>query len=390
MRLRLLYLWYNVLRNPLRSLLTCAAVALPVMILVLSASVIDGIERFLDNAAARLRLAVTHKVSIVNLLPVGHGPKMQSLDPSRERLLAVCGMRFIGGRVEDDPRNLSTLAAQHDTFPIAFDEYLTDPAEREAWLRDRQAIIVGSATARQFGWEVGDRITIRPSLPPYTPMEFHVVSTAEGVADPVTNWCRLDYLQEELKRFGGTESLVSFYFVKCATKADLDHFRREIDAMFAGSLDETFTQDEKSFMNQFISQQFNLPRNLSILAAVTVFVAVMAAANTMNMNFRDRINEFATLKALGFGGRLVFSMIQIESLLLCTLGGLIGAAAPFIAFTYTPLRNFTVPLIQQLQVRPEVCLQAIGIALAVGLLAGVAPAFMALRLKVVAALRALE
>jgi putative ABC transport system permease protein len=390
MPLRIEYLLRNLGRNPLRTTLTCAAVAFPVAIFVLSVAVIDGIERFLDNSATQLRLAVTHKTSIVNPLPSGHRTRIESLDPSRQRLIAVCGMRFIGGRVEDDPRPLSTLAVDHDTFPAAFPEYLTDPAEREQWERDRRAIIVGSSTARQFHWKVGDIITIRPSLPPYTPMEFKVVSTAEGAADPVTNWCRLDYLRERLRSFGFAEDWISFIFIKCASPQDRDHFRAAIDQMFAGSPDETFTQDEKSFMNQFITQQFNLPRNLSILAAVTIFVAVMAAANTMNMNFRDRLSEFAALKALGFGGRLLCGLIQVESLLVCVLGGLIGALGPFIAFTYTPLRNLTVPLIQSLDVRPEVCARAILMAAGIGLLAALVPSWMALRLRVVTALRSLE
>src|SRR5947208_15321918 len=111
--------------------------------------------------------------------------------------------------------------------------------------------------------------------------------------------------------------MVAFYFVKCASKEDLDYYRTAIDKEFAQSPDETKTQDEKSFMNEFVTQQFNLPRNLMILASVTVFVAIMAAANTMSMNFRDRLNEFATLKSLGFSRSFAMMLIGSESLLLC-------------------------------------------------------------------------
>ena len=43
----------------------CAAVALPIMIYVLSTAVIDGLHQYLDNAAKQLRLVVIHKASIV-------------------------------------------------------------------------------------------------------------------------------------------------------------------------------------------------------------------------------------------------------------------------------------------------------------------------------------
>lgn len=390
MNLKLLYLFRNLTRNPLRSVLTAAAVALPIVIFVMSVGVIDGIDRFLDNSVAQLRLAVTQKSSIVNPLPSGHRAKIESLDPTRRRLVSVCGLRWIGGRIENDNRLLSTLGASPDSFPATFPEYLRKPEELAAWQRDRQAIIVGRATAVQFGWKVGDRITILPSVPPYAPMQFHIVSTAEEATDAVSLFCRLDYVEEVIKENGWMEGIVSFYFVKCATRQDLDRFRVEIDALFAKSPDETLTQDEKAFMNQFITQQFNLPRNLSILAAVTVFVAVMAAMNTMSMSFRDRLSEYAALKALGFRAGMVLLMVQSESLLLCGLGGAVGAAIPFIAFNYWPLADYTVPLIQTLEIHPWVCLQAGGISLVIGLLAAVWPSWAAARLRVVDALRRLE
>jgi putative ABC transport system permease protein len=388
--LRLIYLHRNLTRHPLRTVLTCAAVALPIVIFVLSTAVVDGIGRFLDNSAKQLRLAVTHKASIVNPLPVSYRAKIESLDPTRQRITSVCGMRWIGGQIENDPRPLSTLAVDPDTFLATFPEYELSPAEHEAWVRDRQAIIVGRGTAGHFGWKAGDRITINPSLPPYTPMEFHVVSTAQKAEDPVTLICRLDYLEEEIKKGNYLEGIASFFFVKCATKADVDAFGPAIDALFANSPDETKTQDEKAFMNEFVTQQFNLPRNLTILAAVTVFVAIMAAANTMSMNFRDRLNEYATLKSLGFKGSFALALIQSESLTLCLAGGLTGALLPYLAFKYTPLKDFTVPLIQHLDIRPEVCGQALGISLAIGLIAGLWPAWLAARMRAVEALRSLE
>ncbi len=395
--LRLVYLYRNLTRNMLRTALTCAAVALPIVIFVLSAAVIDGLNRYLGNAAKQLRLVVTHRASIINPLPKGYRTKIESLDPTGTRIKAVCGMRWIGGKIENTPQPLSTLAVQHDTYVATFpDERLTDE-EIEAWNRDRRAIIIGRATARQFGWKKGDRITIHPSVPPYSPMEFNVISTAPDAADDVTLFCRLDYVEEEIKsrisvvlEGWNPDGWLSFLFVKCDTKQDLDHYRIAIDELFAHSPDETKTQDEKSFMSDFINQLFNLPRNVKILAAVTIFVAVMAAANTMSMNIRDRLNEVATLKSLGFGGGVVFGLIQVESLALCAAGGIVGAAIPYVAFMHTPLRNYQVPLIQTLDVRPIVCGESLLIAIGIGVLAAIWPAWSAARLHVVEALRNLE
>ena len=388
MKLQLLYLGRNLTRNPLRTVLTCAAVALPIVIFVLSRAVIEGIDRFLDNSTQQLRLVVTQKASIVNPLPAGHRTRIEALD--RSRPVSVCGMRWRGGRVPTGSQQLSTIAADADTFPSTYPEYLQQPGELEAWQRDHQAIIVGRGTAQQFGWKVGDRITIQPSVPPYTQMQFHVISTAQGVTDPVTLFCRRDYLEEELKKLRFKENMDSFFFVKCRSPADLEYYRTAIDNLFANSPDETRTEDEKTFMSEYIAQQFDLPPKLAILSAITVFVAVLAAANTMSMNFRDRLSEFAALKSVGFGGRLVCAIIQSESLLVCAVGGLLGGLAPYVAFTHTPLRDYPVPVIQHLDIPPMVCLQALGIALVIGLLAAAWPSWTAVRMKPVDAFRALE
>jgi putative ABC transport system permease protein len=110
----------------------------------------------------------------------------------------------------------------------------------------------------------------------------------------------------------------------------------------------------------------------------------------MSMNFRDRMNELATLKSMGFGGGFVFGLIQLESMCLCLIGGVIGALGPYAAFNWTPLRDFTVPIILHLDIRPVVCGRAMIIATGIGILAAVWPSWLAWRLKVVSALRNLE
>lgn len=396
MNLRIIYLWRNLSRNPLRTALTFMAVALPIVIYVLSMSVVDGLNRFLDNSAKQLRLAITQKTSIINPLPAGHRAKIESLDPTHKRLLAVCGLRYIGGQRPGEPVPLSTLAVDHDTFITALPENNLTPQEIEAWNKDRQAIMVGRGTAQTMGWKVGDKITIFPSIPPFVNIEFHVVSTLPDATDIVTNWCRRDYLEEVLREeyaeaaaagSDGPFDKVTFFFVRCASKADVDFYREEIDKLFKGSPDETKTQDEKTFMSEFITQQFDLPTNLTILSALTVLVAVLAAANTMSMNFRDRLNEIATLKSLGFGNWFPFALIQTESLLLCGMGGLIGTVVPLVLFTFTPLRGWTIPIIQTLEIKPETCIKAMGIAIAIGIISAMWPSWLAVRMKVISALR---
>lgn len=384
------YLLRSLLRNPLRLALTVAAIALPMGIFVLSNSVVQELHDTLSNAAKQLRLVVAHRSSLVNPLPSGYRAKIESLDPTRKRLLTVCGVRYIGGRVEPDLRPLPTLAVDADTFIATFPEYDLSPPEQEAWLRDRRAIVIGPGSGQLYGWEAGDRITIQPSVAPYRPMEMVVVCRAKQSRDPITNWCRRDYFDAELEAFGELGSYVNFFFVKCASEADVAHYRSAIDELFATSRDPTRTVDDRAFMNEFITEQLDLPRNLNLLGLISVFVALMAAANMLKMNFRERISELVTLKALGFGGGALRGMAQVESLFVCVAGGAIGALVPYVALTHTALAELPVPLIQQIRIQPVICARAIGVSILVAIITAQWAASPAVRTPVCEGLRSLE
>jgi len=56
-------------------------------------------------------------------------------------------------------------------------------------------------------------------------------------------------------------------------------------------------------------------------------MAVMA--NTMSMTARERLAEYATLKALGFRPRFVMQLLLGESLLIACMGGALGMLLTF-------------------------------------------------------------
>ena len=74
-------------------------------------------------------------------------------------------------------------------------------------------------------------------MPPYGEFEFHVIAIGETAADKITNFFRRDYYEEIIEGTGVQQGWISFYFVKCATRADLDHFTVAIDQAFAAGRD---------------------------------------------------------------------------------------------------------------------------------------------------------
>jgi len=123
------------------------------------------------------------------------------------------------------------------------------------------------------------------------------------------------------------------------------------------------------------------------MALVVVFVIALVAGNTMMMSFRERIRELAVFKAIGFQAGRVFFIVLAESVMLAVIGAAAGVLPTAAALTLFPIRKLNLGPITMLEISPVAVAASLAIALVVGLVAGLWPAYQALRLRTVDALR---
>ena len=100
------------------------------------------------------------------------------------------------------------------------------------------------------------------------------------------------------------------------------------------------------------------------------------------MSARERQGEYAVLKTMGFRTRHLAGLILGESLLLALAGGLVGEA-----LTFPAVHFFKTALGQYFRVFPltrATLALALGVALLVGLLAALLPAWRANRVSIAA------
>ena len=127
------------------------------------------------------------------------------------------------------------------------------------------------------------------------------------------------------------------------------------------------------------------------LAVIFSIGAVVGAMITMFAAVASRIAEIGTLRALGFRRGAVLTAFMVESMLLATLGGLLGlAAASAMQAVDVSTTNFQTlsELAFRFVMTPTIALQAMVFALAMGLVGGFIPAWRAARLQIVDCLRA--
>src|SRR5262249_44146357 len=118
---------------------------------------------------------------------------------------------------------------------------------------------------------------------------------------------------------------------------------------------------------------------------IIVGIIMVVMANTMTMTARERMAEYATLKALGFSGGFVSRLLFGESLLIAAIGGGLGVVLtyPAVAGIASALGSF----LPGYQIAPAtVAMQAVA-ALVVGAVAATWPAWRMGQIDIVQGLR---
>ena len=109
------------------------------------------------------------------------------------------------------------------------------------------------------------------------------------------------------------------------------------------------------------------PPAIRTVSFVVIAIIMAVMANTMAMSARERLSEYATLKALGFRPGFLRRLIAGESLLIALAGGGIGIAATFpVTAAFGPALGTLFPVFQ---VSTQTILLQLCAALVVGLVA---------------------
>jgi putative ABC transport system permease protein len=368
----------NLFRKKLRTTLTIGSFAVALFLFGLLIVVHGAFNQGVDVAGAD-RLDVINKTSIIQPLPYSY----------RDQILRMPGVKAItydnwfGGVYQDEKNFFPQFAIDPENQRVVFPEFVIPDDQWKAFLEDREGAIAGSGIAKRFGWKVGDRIPIKGAIYPGD-WEFNIrgIYTGSRDNDDLTQfWFHYKYLDER-RQYG--KGLVGWYTVKLDTPDDGTRITKTIDTMFANSPYETKTETEKALATDFAKQFGNIGFLISAVGSVVFFTLLLVTGNTMAIAVRERIGELAVLKAVGFNDRFVLFLVLGESLLIAAIGGAIGLAlCKLMTLGGDPTHGF----LPFFYLPGPMILLGFGVALAVGVLAGILPATSAMRLRVVDALR---
>ena len=120
------------------------------------------------------------------------------------------------------------------------------------------------------------------------------------------------------------------------------------------------------------------------IAAVVILFILFVAGNAMAQSIRERTNELAVLKTLGFTDRKVLAMVLLESSLVAALGGGLGLLLASIIIAQGDPTGGFLPIFH---LPPRDLVLGLVLVFVLGVLSGLVPALQAGRLKIVDALR---
>jgi putative ABC transport system permease protein len=381
----------NLLRHPLRSLLTIGSIAVALFLVCVLRSLVTTMQEGLA-AANPNRMVVQSAISLFAGLPLNYQAKIDGV-PGVE---TTSKWQWFGAYYQQEQNQFSQFAVDPDTlFELFGGEMELVQGSREAWSGNRQGCIVGEGLAAQFGFGVGDRVPLIGLLHPHpdgpdTPWEFEV----EAIYRPTVRnfsshgmFFHWDYFEKTLES-GGRPVRVGTIYLAVTPGADRTQVMATIDGMFENGPQRVQTTPESEFQAQFVSMFGNIPFFVSAIGAGILAAILLASVNTMLMAARDQTHDIGVLKALGFGDGWTAALLFTQALFLCLVGGLLGVG--FALLVQDGIAAGMGAFFPGFANQPSTVVLGLGIALGVGLVSGIVPAWRASRMRCIEALGATE
>lgn len=333
--------WKNAMRRPARFWLTCLSIVVAFYLFTLISAINTALEASgTDNN--QYRLMTTHKISITSNLPIHYGQKIKAL-PEVEKVTHVS---WFGGFFRDESNQLHAVAVEPESYQLIYPEYLLTAEDRINWNRLKSGMVVGRKLAEKHQWQVGDRVPIQSTIwlnndsGSFT-WEMEVAAIYDTATPDTINsmlFLRHDFF-DEARAYGRYEA--SWLVAKARVGSDTEAVSRLIDQQFANSPAATRTTTEQVFIKELARQFVDLSWLLRLVVLAVFFTLLLIASNSMSQSVRERMNELAVMKSLGFSSDMLATLIYMEALYMVLTGAILGVICAAVSIDLVQMKFAT-------------------------------------------------
>lgn len=373
----------NLFRRPMRTLLTLGALTVVILLVLIVVGFIRGLEN-------NLQVSGDSDTVLVFSLGMGENLEYSSIPMRSSDLIAasVPGIRqrqgrkyvspelYLGTEVSTDSMSQGAMGLVRGVTPEVLLVRNRIQLESGQWPGPGQ-VLVGRMAAVKLGLErnaitTGDEVQFEGRA-------WKVAGTfsATGGAFESEVWCRLDELQQAMKR--QDLSLVALRLGSSGDYSDIDLFCKE-------RLDLELQAARETDYYAGLQRDYGPIRWLAWLVVLLISGAgILAGLNTMYGAVVGRISELAMLQTIGFVRRAILLSLVQEGLLLAATASLLATLISLTVFNGASVR-FTMGAFA-LRIDNVCILVGCAVGFLLGFLGSLPPAFRALRMPVVDGLK---
>jgi len=382
----------NLLRKKVRSVLTLIGIALSAWVLVSLLGFNHGyktaLNKDIDNMGFQLMIMAKGcpYEAATMMLKGGTGLRFmkQSILETIEKEPEVEKTTPMLMQAVFDPNKGESggIAAYLGVEPKSFSEMKTFLKFRQGgWFTDENAYeaVMGYEAAELEQREVGDMTLI-----PEKNIQFKVVGILDrtGTQDDGTIFVPLKTLQ---KIFNKTDELTT---IGIKVKKDADSNRLEKKLYTLPDVQVVSLAQVKQTIMRLISTAKVMVLSTALIA---ILIAMVGVINTILMSVHERFQEIGILKTIGAMPWDIFKLIWTETIILCTIGGVLGIILALILskITEVVIRRILPysPSGGLVLIDLKLVLITLAAILCIGLLSGLYPAWRAGRIRPLEAIR---
>ena len=366
----------NMRRQLRRTVLTALTFAIAVYLCTVLIAVPWSMDRIADNASKGLRLVVTERNN--GRLPSRYCGPIKTLPH-----VLGCAPEILWAAVYRDPKEpIIAYGVNGDIASVTgSSDYQPPPDLVKRLLSDRRNAMVGYALMRDHGWKLGQPVTLR------NPTDAKLALTFIPIVEFPTEYLSRAFLfdrrmlDDAVKNLYGADiqDRASFIMVRVDREENMGLVANEIDENFHNSDAETETTTESDSVANVVSAIGNIRSIIYSLCIVVLLTVLLIAANSMAMMVRDRINEVAVMRALGFTRAHIAILLFAEAMLIGLTGAIVGAGLALWMFAHGIRLGEITGMLGYLEVRPRTAVAAVAAAIVVSLASALGPVIRAMR-----------
>jgi putative ABC transport system permease protein len=368
----------QLIRHRMRTLLTVAGISAGMFLFTLVESMQTAVSDATELSAADQTLVVYREnryCPSTSRLPLYYEDELRRIPGVREVIPIQITVNNCGASLDVvtfrgvPPEQLARYAPEIQIVAGSLSE----------WEKTDDGALLGENFAKRRGLAPGDafeaagvRVRIAGILSSPNPQDNDVA------------YVHLPFLQQASRRGLGE---VTQFNVRVEDAARLDDVAAAIDERFATAEEPTHTQPEKAFFAQTAQDLIELTHFTRWIGLGAVIAVIGLVANAVLLVVRTRIRENAVLQTLGYPDFAIAWLVILEGLLLGLAGGLVGAGSAMGFLILTKISFGNEGQVLSIGADPGLFLTGLGLALFLGALAALYPAWIAVRRPIVESLR---